>query len=98
MSFSIKPIAASVAIAALLGTAMLASPVAAARADTAANGVIQLAQGYYPYYGYANPYYAYPYYNYGYPYYGYGSGGGWQGGWQGGWHGGGGHRGGEHHR
>jgi hypothetical protein len=97
MSFFTKPIAASarsVAIAALLGATMLASPLTAARADTAANGTIQLAQGY-PYYGYTYPY-AYPYAYYGYPYYGYGWGGGGHGGWHGGGHGGGGHGG--HHR
>jgi hypothetical protein len=93
MSFFTSPTAASarsVAIAVLLGATMLASPLTAARADTAANGTVQLAQGYYPYYGYGYtyPYYAYPYSYYAYPYYGYG----------GGWHGGGGHRGGGHHR
>jgi hypothetical protein len=89
MSFFTKP-AASVAIAALLGTTMLASPLNAARADTAANGTMQLAQYYYPGYSYAYPYYGYPSYSsYAYPYYGY-QGGGWQGG---GWHGGG-----HHHR
>ena len=86
MSFFNKPMAASVAIAALLGTTMLATPLTAARADTAAtNGTIQLAQYYYPYSSYSYPYYSYPYsQNY---YYGYG----------GGWHGGG-HRGGWRHR
>ena len=38
------PFARSVAIAALMGATMLASPLTAARADTAANAVIQLAQ------------------------------------------------------
>ena len=38
------PFARSVAIAALMGATMLASPLTAARADTAANAAIQLAQ------------------------------------------------------
>jgi periplasmic protein CpxP/Spy len=38
------PLARSVAIAALMSATMLASPFTAARADTAANAVIQLAQ------------------------------------------------------
>ena len=38
------PLARSVAIAALMGATMLASPLSAARADTAANAAIQLAQ------------------------------------------------------
>jgi hypothetical protein len=38
------PFARSVAIAALMGATMLASPLSAARADTAANAAIQLAQ------------------------------------------------------
>ena len=50
MSFSTHPIAMSapfarsVAIAALMGAAMLASPLTAARADAATNAAIQLAQ------------------------------------------------------
>jgi hypothetical protein len=38
------PVARSVAIAALLGATMLASPLSAARADTVTNGAFQLAQ------------------------------------------------------
>jgi hypothetical protein len=38
------PFARSVAIAALMGATMLASPLTAARADTATNAAIQLAQ------------------------------------------------------
>ena len=38
------PFARSVAIAALVGATMLASPLTAARADTATNAAIQLAQ------------------------------------------------------
>jgi periplasmic protein CpxP/Spy len=38
------PVARSVAIAALLGATILASPLTVARADTATNGAIQLAQ------------------------------------------------------
>ena len=38
------PLARSVAIAALMGATMLATPLSAARADTAGNAVIQLAQ------------------------------------------------------
>jgi periplasmic protein CpxP/Spy len=39
------PFARSVAVAALMGATMLALPLSASRADTAANAVIQLAQG-----------------------------------------------------
>jgi hypothetical protein len=38
------PFARSIAIAALMGATMLATPLSAARADTAGNAVIQLAQ------------------------------------------------------
>jgi hypothetical protein len=38
------PLARSIAIAALMGATMLATPLSAARADTAESGVIQLAQ------------------------------------------------------